>query len=446
MAHPPSSPPNPAPQDPTRPWNQPIGGNSLEHLATLLNQHGAGPASADLALDILLNEVVEQACLATNATAAAIALVRDGHYVCRATTGRNAPDLGAILNTEAGLSAACVISGQVQRCDDTETDPRVNAAACRELGVRSVLVVPLFIDRSLMGIFEIFSPLPSAFTDREVQTLQALARRIAESMSPTAPAPRHNPPPLPAVEPKYEEDLFVESTPSWVTLPEPLVFVKPSLKARVYSRDYLTLALTVMLIGFSLLLGWMLGHIGWQKTEIAGRVPSAPAQATKAVANGDPIGAKSDTLPEPAAEGKQVASGVLASEPKSSSALTVYENGKLVFQVAPLAGRHAGVEYASRKSSDPLQIPAPVALARLVQRTEPQYPDSARQQHIQGPVVLVALIGKDGIVRELKATSGDPQLIMAAADAVRQWRFKPLAIKNGAVPFETQITVDFKLP
>ena len=82
----------------------------------------------------------------------------------------------------------------------------------------------------------------------------------------------------------------------------------------------------------------------------------------------------------------------------------------------------------------------------LLERVEPQYPEAARQQHIQGPVVLNVLVGTSGLVRQLKVISGDPQLVKAASEAVRQWRFKPHQLKGKTVEFETRITVNFALP
>jgi len=137
MAHHPIS--RPDPFDPPRPTAAPISlgpnnevqnneegqleeGLSLAELATALSAHGGGALSADLALDLVLNDIVEHARLATGATAAAIALVRGDEIVCRATTGDNAPDLGVKLDVHSGLSGACVQSKLWQRCDDTETD------------------------------------------------------------------------------------------------------------------------------------------------------------------------------------------------------------------------------------------------------------------------------------------------------------------------------------
>jgi len=82
----------------------------------------------------------------------------------------------------------------------------------------------------------------------------------------------------------------------------------------------------------------------------------------------------------------------------------------------------------------------------LIERVEPQYPEAARLAHIQGAVVLEVNVNEKGTVQELRALSGDPQLVMAAAEAVRQWRFKPYAPRGDALDFQTQVTVDFKLP
>src|SRR4029077_15830124 len=149
----------------------------IRGLTNTLAANGGGDASENLALDLVLNQIVEQACLATGATGSAIALTRDGEMVCRATTGRTAPDLGVRLDN-AGFSAECLRIGTLQRCDDTEADPPVDATACRLLGVRSILVVPLWYWGEFVGIFEIFSPRSNAFGERDDQKRQAPAYRI----------------------------------------------------------------------------------------------------------------------------------------------------------------------------------------------------------------------------------------------------------------------------
>ena len=155
---------------------------SFQELTRLLGRHGAGSSSEDLALDLVLHEIVSQACSATNAAGAAIALSHNGKFVCRATTGNHAPDLGSHLAMNSGLSGAYIQSCEIQRCDDTETDTRVDEVACRRLGVRSVTVVPMLRESELVGILEVFSPRPFDFTDHDAQTLRALCQRTMDTM------------------------------------------------------------------------------------------------------------------------------------------------------------------------------------------------------------------------------------------------------------------------
>src|SRR5579863_6125126 len=99
--------------------------------------------SADLALEIVLNEIVEQACLATGASGAAIVLDREGEMICRASSGSTAPALGSKLDTSSGLSGECFKTQRTQWCDDALSDRRADTAASERLGVRSVVVMPL---------------------------------------------------------------------------------------------------------------------------------------------------------------------------------------------------------------------------------------------------------------------------------------------------------------
>jgi len=426
---------------------------AISDLTKWLGEHGAGSSSFDLALDLLLHEIVVQACLATNATGAAIAMVRDGDFVCRATTGQNAPELGSHLSTGAGLSGACIQSHEVQRCDDAGIDPRVDADACRELGVRSVLIVPLLKENELLGLFEIFSPSPNAFGDRDVQTLTALSRRIVETM-------------MVPVQAEGEFSATEDSANVWALLENPATPAPQSetpvtsqlfagiQKAKIPSPDYWTPVLMVIVVGLSLLLGWMLGHAGWKRVLGMGRgaphvvAPSAEGDGTPGAqmvsgSNKNESGERREPVPvESNAVQKTKSPNV------SPGNLTVYESGKVVFEMKPLPrGAHNGVELAAKQSAgERVQISPAIADAYLIQRVEPHYPDAARQEHIQGAVVLQVAVNRNGSVQEIQAVSGDSHLALAAADAVRQWKFKPYAPNGQALEFETQVTVNFMLP
>ena len=102
--------------------------------------------------------------------------------ICRATAGEKSPKTGVYLNTHSGLSGLCIRTHEMQRCDDSLTDPRVNAAACRELEIRSIVVLPILAGEKLWGILEVFSATPSAFGDRDVDDLRVFCRRVARTV------------------------------------------------------------------------------------------------------------------------------------------------------------------------------------------------------------------------------------------------------------------------
>ena len=86
-----------------------------------------------------------------------------------------------------------------------------------------------------------------------------------------------------------------------------------------------------------------------------------------------------------------------------------------------------------------------VQQALLIRQQTPLYPPLAVQAHIEGNVVLRAIIDKEGKVSELQVISGPPLLVKAALDAVRQWRYKPTTLNGYPVEVETTITVTFTL-
>ena len=159
--------------------------NLADLAARFSAQSGGGlppELSADLALEIVLNEIVEQACLATGATGAAVVLERDGEMVCRASSGPTAPELGSRLDTELGLSGACFKTRRTQWCDDVLLDSRVDIDGSARLGVRSVVVMPLLRGGDLVGVIELFSARPYAFGVRDERTLEVLADRTLNNL------------------------------------------------------------------------------------------------------------------------------------------------------------------------------------------------------------------------------------------------------------------------
>ena len=138
----------------------------------------AGMAQRDL--DAALQLLAERAQYITEASGAAIALRRNpqNDMLCRASVGTNAPELGALLSTESGLSGESVRTRSPLRCDDTERDPRVNREGCRDLGIASVVVMPIVRDDKVLGVFELFSGKAAAFGERDLSALQRLGEMV----------------------------------------------------------------------------------------------------------------------------------------------------------------------------------------------------------------------------------------------------------------------------
>ncbi len=153
--------------------------------------HGPVSASAvpapidtgEIDLEPGISIIAEKAQTLTGATGAAIALRRGSEIICRARTGRTAPDIGVRLQTDSGLSAECVRTGEVLLCHDAESNSRVDWASCRRLGVRSILVAPLRHFRRTLGVFEVLSSTPHAFDNNDVATMQFLSGMMVATIS-----------------------------------------------------------------------------------------------------------------------------------------------------------------------------------------------------------------------------------------------------------------------
>ena len=131
-------------------------------------------------LDAALQLLADRAQYITGASGAAIALRRSGKndMLCRASSGSNAPELGALLSTEFGLSGESVRRRQPLRCDDAERDARVNREVCRQLGIASVVVMPVVNDDEVLGVFELFSGKANAFGARDISAVQRLSEMV----------------------------------------------------------------------------------------------------------------------------------------------------------------------------------------------------------------------------------------------------------------------------
>src|SRR5882762_1736870 len=137
------------------------------------------PANGSFAgqeLDAALQLLAERAQYITGATGAALALSEGEEMICRASAGTSGPAVGARLQVRSGLSGESIARKQLLRCDNAETDPRVNLETCRQLGIASIVVLPLLKrNGEVRGLFELFSDHPYAFEERDLIALERMA-------------------------------------------------------------------------------------------------------------------------------------------------------------------------------------------------------------------------------------------------------------------------------
>lgn len=129
-------------------------------------------------VDAVLQLITNRARSLTGAEGAALALVTEGRMICRARTGDTAPLLGTPLDTSHGLSGECVRSGVLVSCEDTERDPRVDADACRALGIGSLMAAPIVSSFGVAGLVEIFASQPRRFTKIHELVLDQLVAMV----------------------------------------------------------------------------------------------------------------------------------------------------------------------------------------------------------------------------------------------------------------------------
>ncbi|MFZ0816320.1 MAG: GAF domain-containing protein [Candidatus Sulfotelmatobacter sp.] len=148
-------------------------------------------------LEAVLSLIASRSQSLLRASGAAIALLgkEDGTMTCRASAGSSAPPVGASLQVGSGFSGECVRTGRLLRCDDAETDARVDSQTCRALGLRSMLAAPVRLGEKVIGLLEVFSAQPGAFGENDGIVLQRFADTILAAINRAARAHDVAPPP-----------------------------------------------------------------------------------------------------------------------------------------------------------------------------------------------------------------------------------------------------------
>ena len=182
--------------------------------------------------------------------------------------------------------------------------------------------------------------------------------------------------------------------------------------------------------------------------------PAAPAptavrvvKVTSDLANGQlrtptSIPAKVRMIKEDDAPPPDVTGGVVGGVP---GGVPGGQLGGVIGGIVSSASTVAAVPTLTKPTPQRVRVSQGVSKGLVIYRIEPTYPPAARAAHIQGVVVLAAIIDKDGNIQNLQVVSGHPMLAPAAIEAVKQWRYKPFLLSGQPLEVETAVTVTFQL-
>jgi TonB family protein len=98
------------------------------------------------------------------------------------------------------------------------------------------------------------------------------------------------------------------------------------------------------------------------------------------------------------------------------------------------------------QQQEPVRVGSGVQASKLIRKVIPMYPELAKRAHVEGNVILQVLINEDGTVTNIQVLQSHPLLEQAAIDAVKQWRYSTTLLNGMAIPVQTTVSVEFKLP
>jgi TonB family protein len=400
--------------------------------------------------EYLLQLVMERMREQTGASGAAVGLERSGQMVCRASSGDTAPDVGTPLRLEGSFTARCIQSGAPLRCDDSENDPRVNAEACRTLGIRSLLVVPIRAHDRIMGVVEVLSEQPRAFTNAHQTTLEAIAIVISEAFFPHISGPADcgshdaaehfqetHPVQPPTLARNFDDGTWGESEEIEEPAPTPMMFAGFHIRRPEIRKSAVVAFAAITCVA----------SVGTIMLSRSPRRTVAPVNAASAQPD-TPISAAQAPLQQAAAVSQRtdIAIRPAAAIPKKRVAAQ-WEDEVVTRPAQPQEAPPpaASSEPQPEAASASQQLTRAQIIGDPVYRVDPIYPQRAIDRHLEGTVVLSAVVDKEGRVQTVRVITGDPMFRAPAINAVKHWRYNPTIINGEAIEAETQVTLDFIL-
>ena len=140
-------------------------------------------ASAGHELSTVMQRIAARAISLTGASGATVEVAEGHEMVCALAAGSLASVAGFRHSRAGSLSGACVAEGRILSSEDVEADARVDREACRRAAVRSMVVVPLRHKETIQAVLKVVAPLPHAFSESNVETLELLANLMGAALA-----------------------------------------------------------------------------------------------------------------------------------------------------------------------------------------------------------------------------------------------------------------------
>lgn len=451
-------------------WRPPKAGGNEDLIGALRE----AATSESRPVDSVLNAVADAARILSGADGIAIALRGEGKIICRARSGAMAPELGAQLTAESGISGECLRAANILFCHDALSDERVDAEVCRGMGMRSIVAVPLRGAMGMAGILEAFASRPNAFDGDALNLLRTLSeiaeKAYARERGENCPSARAGT--IVKAAARRSRGIAVPKSD-----PE---------RNNSSSRIWIMAGVAVALL-LTFCVAWWSWH---QPDEIVSTAEAAnPSTVADASSHQSSTGAASEpaVTPKPGpgiVAGEQRGShpglknnllrNAAAVEPEPVSSPSSLRSATSL----PPKSMAAEVSTVSKFPAETSEAPPTIDLAKsasiskltsitvvsaavpklaapvsqgviepkLVHKVEPSYPAKARAERLSGSATLNAKIAEDGSIREVTVLNGIPELAEAAKAAIQQWRYAPARLNGNPVAVDKQITVVFTLP
>src|ERR1700722_4502061 len=131
----------------------------------------------------LMQAITERTCAFAGADGASLELLDGDEFICQAVTGITAPFQGVRFSFDGTLSGLAIRQAAAMCCSDAETDGRVHQQGCRQIGARSMVVVPLPHNGRIIGTLKVLSKSPGAFSQAHIDGLTLMAGLLAAAMT-----------------------------------------------------------------------------------------------------------------------------------------------------------------------------------------------------------------------------------------------------------------------